>query len=188
MGGRVLNKIKSNPELADIPVIMTTILSDRNMGYALGASDYITKPVDKDQVLRVVNRYRCKTRPCPILIVEDDASTRQMMRDMLETEGWQVNEADNGRVGLEALENLQPELIMLDLMMPQMNGFEFLKRLREDERWQAIPVVVVTAMDLTPEAQEELRASVRQIIQKGSYTQDGLLEEVRRWVIEVIAE
>ncbi len=187
-GWAVLNKIKSTPALADIPVIMTTILSDRNMGYALGAADYVTKPVDKDQILRVVNRYRCQTRPCPILIVEDDASTRQMMRDMLETDGWQVNEAINGLAGLEALENIQPELIMLDLMMPQMNGFEFLRRLREDERWQSIPVVVVTAMDLTPEAQEELQLSVRQIIQKGSYTQEQLLEEVRRWVIEIVPE
>lgn len=186
-GWAVLHKLKTTPALADIPVIMTTILTDRDMGYTLGASDYITKPVDKNQILRVVKRYRCQSAPCPILLVEDDTSTRQMMRDMLETDGWQIHEAEHGRAGLEALENLQPELIMLDLMMPHMNGFEFLKKLRENEGWRSIPVVVITAMDLTLEAQNELELSVKHIIQKGSYSQNELLEEIRHWVHTTVA-
>ncbi len=181
-GWAVLHKLKTTPELADIPVIMSTILTDRNMGYTLGASDYITKPVNKDQILRVVKRYRHQMQNSPILLIEDDASTRQMMRDMLETDGWSVYEAENGRTGLESLQNLQPDLILLDLMMPYMNGFEFLKHLRENKQWESIPVVVITAMDLTPEAKDELQLSVRHIIQKGSYEQDKLLEEIRYWI------
>lgn len=181
-GWAVLHHLKSTPELADIPVIMSTILTDRNMGYTLGASDYITKPVNKEQILRVVKRYRHQMQDSPILLVEDDASTRQMMRDMLETDGWSVYEADNGRAGLESLQNVTPDLILLDLMMPYMNGFEFLKHLRENKNWQSIPVVVITAMDLTPEAKNDLQLSVKHIIQKGSYEQDKLLEEIRYWI------
>lgn len=180
-GWAVLNKLKKDPETAQIPVVMTTIISDRNMGYALGATDYITKPVDRNQVLSVVNRYRCINEPCPVLIVEDDLAARQMMRDMLETEGWQVMEASNGQKGLEILTHTQPQVILLDLMMPQMNGFEFLQLLRQNEKWSSIPVVVITAMDLAPHHYEELMASAQNIIQKGVYQPEDLLREVQYW-------
>src|SRR5690606_22622237 len=112
---------------------------------------------------------------------EDDDSARQIMRDMLESEGWQVHEAINGKDGLEVLEHTLPNLILLDLMMPQMNGFEFLRRLRNHETWQNIPVVVITAMDLSPEAHNDLLDSVQTIIQKGEYQPEDLLKEVKHW-------
>ncbi len=180
-GWAVLSKLKQDPQTSHIPVIMTTIISDRNMGFALGATDYVSKPVDRNQILAIVNKYRCMTEPCPVLIVEDDDQARQMMRDMLESQGWQVNEAINGADGLEVLKRDRPQIILLDLMMPQMNGFEFLRRLRTNEQWSDIPVVVITAMDLTPQHHEELMTSVQQIIQKGEYQPEDLIREVRYW-------
>jgi CheY-like chemotaxis protein len=180
-GWAVLSKLKADPTTAHIPVIMSTIVSDRNMGFALGATDYVTKPVDRDQMLRIVNKYRCATDACPVLIVEDDDAARQMMRDMLETHGWQVLEAINGAAGLDVLLHTRPDVILLDLMMPQMNGFEFLRRLRLNDKWADIPVVVITAMDLTPQHYDELMQSVQQIIQKGDYQAEDLVKEVRYW-------
>lgn len=180
-GWAVLSKLKADEDTANIPVIMSTIVSDRNMGFALGATDYVTKPVDRDQMLRIVNKYRCASESCPVLIVEDDDTSRQVMRDMLEERGWQVLEAVNGVKGLDVLSHTRPDVILLDLMMPEMNGFEFLRRLRTNEEWADIPVVVITAMDLSPQHHEELMQSVQQIILKGDYKPEDILKEVRHW-------
>ncbi len=188
-GWTVLTALKSDPGLADIPVIMVTIMDDRNLGYALGASDYLIKPVERERLVAVLKRYRCAQPPCPILIVEDDATTREMMRRMLEKEGWAVNEAENGRVGLERVASRRPELILLDLMMPEMDGFAFVAELRKRENGRTIPIVVVTAKDLTVEDRLRLNGYVQRIIQKGDGTRsrDDLLREVRDLVGALLA-
>ncbi len=178
-GWAVLAALKSDPELADIPVIMLTIMDQKNLGYALGAADYLTKPIDRDRLSAVLHRYRCGAPECPILLVEDDAPTREMMRRTLEKEGWLVIEAENGRVGLERLLRQKPELILLDLMMPEMDGFEFVTHLRQREDWRQIPVVVVTAKELTPEDRLRLNGHVEKVLQKGAYSREALLSEVR---------
>lgn len=178
-GWAVLTALKADPTLADIPVIMLTIVDDKNLGYALGATDYLTKPVDRDRLAVVLRKYRCEQFPCSVLLVEDDAVTREMLRRMLEKEGWRVTEAENGRVGLERVIEARPELILLDLMMPEMDGFEFISELRQDPDWRNIPIVVITAMDLTPEDRLRLNGYVTQILQKGAYSCEALLQEVR---------
>src|SRR4029077_14991543 len=100
-GWAVLSVLKADPTLADIPVIMLTIVDNKNIGFALGASDYITKPIERERLVRVLNKYRCEVPPCTILVVEDDAIIREMLRRLVEQEGWTVAEAENGRVGLE---------------------------------------------------------------------------------------
>jgi signal transduction histidine kinase/DNA-binding response OmpR family regulator len=181
-GWEVLNVLKSDPELALIPVIMLTIVDDKNKGYTLGASDYITKPINWQQLSNILSKYNCENPPCPVLIVEDDTSTRQLIRDALEADGWMVAEATNGQIGLKEVQKNRPALILLDLMMPEMDGFTFLQKLRENIHWQHIPVVVVTAMELTPEDREKLNGSVYKILQKGAYQRDQLLREVRQQV------
>ncbi len=181
-GWEVLNVLKSDRELAHIPVIMLTIVDDKNKGYALGASDYITKPIDWQQLTNILNKYSCENPPCPVLVVEDDASTRQLLRDGLEADGWTVEEAANGRIGLEQVQKNRPVLILLDLMMPEMDGFTFLQKLRENKQWMDIPVVVITAMELSPEDREKLKGSVYKVLQKGAYQRDELLREVRQQV------
>ncbi len=178
-GWTVLTALKADPDLADIPVIMLTMVDDKNMGYALGASDYLTKPIDRDRLTAVLSKYRCEQVFCSVLLVEDDSATREMLRRTLEKEDWRVAEAENGRVALERVAETRPELILLDLMMPEMDGFEFITELRQDPVRRTIPIIVITAMDLTPEDRLRLNGYVTQILQKGAYSREELLQEVR---------
>jgi hypothetical protein len=175
-GWAVLSALKADADLADIPVIMLTIVDDRNLGYALGAAEYLTKPIDRERLLAVLRRYR---HDLPVLVVDDDAELRELVRRLLEREGYTVVEAENGRAALARVEEAAPGLIVLDLMMPEMDGFEFLTELRGHESRRAIPVIVVTAKDLTAEDHRRLNGSVERILQKGAYSREALLGEVR---------
>jgi signal transduction histidine kinase/NO-binding membrane sensor protein with MHYT domain/CheY-like chemotaxis protein len=177
-GWAVLTELKADPELATIPVIMVTILDEKNMGFALGASDYLTKPIDREYLAGLLRKYRCAHPPCLVLLVEDDPSLRELMRRVLEKEGWVVVEAENGRVGLERVAGNRPELIVLDLMMPEMDGFMFIEALRRDPGWTAIPIIVVTAKDLTAEDHRRLNGYVDQVLHKGTYRREALLAEL----------
>jgi PAS domain S-box-containing protein len=180
-GWTVLAALKSDPLTVDIPVIMVTIVDDQNLGYALGAADYLTKPFDRERLVDIISKYR-RDLPHPILIVDDDESTRDLLRRTLEREGWLVDEAPNGRAALERVAESPPQVILLDLMMPEMDGFEFVNELRKTDAWRAIPIVVVTAKELTPADIDLLNGYVAKILQKGAYTRDALLAEVRNMV------
>ncbi len=148
-GWAVLSDLKADPELADIPVVMLTIVDNKNLGYALGAADYLTKPIQRDRLLAILTKYCPPSQPATVLVVEDDVETQEVTRRLLEKAGIQVMVAENGRVALERLAEGQPGLILLDLMMPEMDGFQFVDHVRQHEAWRAIPIVVVTAKDLT---------------------------------------
>jgi PAS domain S-box-containing protein len=177
-GWAVLSALKADPATQHIPVIMLTMLDDKNMGYALGAVDYLTKPVDRDQLATVVNKYRRLRGPGPVLVVEDDPHTRDMTVRMLIKDGWEVMQAENGKVALERLAEREPSLILLDLMMPQMDGFEFVREMRKNLEWRALPIVVVTAKDLTDDDRKRLNGHVEKILQKGAFGQAELLREL----------
>jgi len=183
-GWAVLSALKADAAVADIPVIMLTIVDDKNLGYALGASDYLTKPIDRERLVKVLTQHR---RDLPVLVVDDDAGLRQLLRRMLEPEGFTVVEAENGRVALERLADVQPSVILLDLMMPEMDGFEFVAEFRRHEAWRAIPIVVVTAKDLSQDDRERLNGHVQKILQKGTHDRDQLLAEVRELVSASVA-
>jgi PAS domain S-box-containing protein len=185
-GWAVLSMLKADPDCADIPVVMVTIVDDKKRGYALGASDYLTKPIDRDRLVSILEKYRCARPGCSILIVEDDVPTREVMRRLLEKEGWTVAEAENGRTALDQVAASHPELILLDLMMPEMDGFEFITKLRKRPDWRATPVIVVTAKDLTVEDRLQLNGYVEKIIHKGAYSQDDLLREVKELVVACV--
>jgi CheY-like chemotaxis protein/anti-sigma regulatory factor (Ser/Thr protein kinase) len=178
-GWAVIRALKADPELSTIPVIMITMADDRSLGYALGAADYITKPIDRDRLASSVARYRTANTPGSVLIVEDDAPTREIMARTLGSDGWTVAEAENGRVALERLAKMTPDLILLDLMMPEMDGFEFVAALRDKEEWRKLPVVVVTAKDITPQDHVRLEGNVRKIFHKATYTREELVGEIR---------
>jgi signal transduction histidine kinase/DNA-binding response OmpR family regulator len=183
-GWAVLSALKADPDLAEIPVIMLTIVDDKNLGYSLGASDYLTKPLDRERLLSVLARYR---RDAPVLVVDDDAALRELMRRVLEGAGYTVVEAENGRVALERLRAVSPGVILLDLMMPEMDGFDVVAEVRRHEAWRAIPIVVVTAKELTAADRQRLNGYVERILQKGAYTRDTLLAEVRDLVAACVA-
>jgi CheY-like chemotaxis protein len=180
-GWTVLTRLQADPELADIPVIMLTIVNEKNMGYALGASDYLTKPIDRSRLISTLKKYSNGSTDV-VLLVEDEVIVREMVSRTLQKENWQVVEAENGRVALELLRKNQPRVILLDLMMPEMDGFQFLAKLRENTLWRAIPIVVITAMDLSLEDRQRLEGYVKHILQKGAYSRDELLQEVRELV------
>ncbi len=181
-GWTVLQQLKVDTRTQDIPVIMLTMVDDKNIGFALGATDYLTKPVDRNRLAAILGRYHCPDGGCRVLLVEDDEPTREMMRALLTREGCLVTEAANGRIALEQMRTSYPDLILLDLMMPEMDGFEFAQRLREHKEWQSVPVIVLTAKDITEAERIQLKGYVEKIVQKGAWDQNALLREVRALV------
>lgn len=177
-GWAVLSALKSDPALAETPVIMLTIVDDQNLGYALGASDYLTKPIDRDRLALVLQKYRHPHAPTNVLVVEDDAGTRQLVKQTLTREGFVVQEAENGRVALASIAQNTPALILLDLMMPEMDGFEFAAALQQRPEWASIPIVVLTARDIGPDERQRLNGYVEKIIQKGEASREAVLAEV----------
>lgn len=185
-GWSVLNLIKSDPELNSIPVIMATIVQNQNLGYALGATDYITKPINSEQLKAVLQKYRFSTEHHLAMVVDDDTLNRQMLSNMLKKEGFEVIEAENGAKALALIEQQQPELILLDLMMPEVDGFEVTKTLKQNPQWREIPIIVITSKDITKEDRERLNGSVEKILQKGAYNRQALLEEINCLLQKVI--
>jgi CheY-like chemotaxis protein len=177
-GWSVLAELKADPALSDVPVIMVTMLDDRRLGFALGATEYLTKPLDRERLRAMMARYR-RDGAHDVLIIEDDPDTRQLLRRALEAEGWHVDEAENGRAGLDAVSRKEPSLILLDLMMPVMDGCQFAAELRRHEAWRRIPVVVITAKELTAAERKALNGDVQGVLQKEAMHGDELLRSLR---------
>ena len=180
-GWTILSELKADPGLADIPVVMISVTREKTLGFAVGAADYLVKPVGRESLLLTVEKYLGLSSERPILVVDDDTTTRSMLRRMLERQGWKVVEAANGVEGLARVDESKPSLVLLDLMMPQMGGFAFLAALNDRRLLDvALPVVVLTAKELTREEHKILAGYAHRVIQKGSYTGDQLEHEVRR--------
>jgi PAS domain S-box-containing protein len=180
-GWGVLAGLKGDPELASIPVVMITILDEMPMGLALGATGYLTKPVVREQLVAVLGQAMGGPGETggTVLLVEDDEGTRDVVRRTLEQQGCLVVEAENGRVALERLDEVTPTLILLDLMMPEMDGFEFLDALRSRDGARAIPVVVMTAKELTDEDRSRLNGGVERVLAKGTGLRGELVASLR---------
>jgi signal transduction histidine kinase/DNA-binding response OmpR family regulator/HAMP domain-containing protein len=167
-GWSVLVELKKEPELAGIPVIIVSISDDKLLGFTLGASEMLTKPVDRNKLGESVAQLTRPAGIATILIVEDDKTTRGMMSRTVERLGHAAAVTQNGREALQWLEtNANPSAILLDLNMPEMNGFEFLTRLRDNDKWNSVPVLVITAQQLSPEERRNLSGGAAQIIAKG---------------------
>jgi CheY-like chemotaxis protein len=180
-GWAVLAALKRDPALEAIPVVMLTILDEPQLGFTLGAAEYLTKPVDRERLLSTLQRLVPAGGERPVLVVEDDAATREMLSRTLGREGWTVIEAENGRVGLDRLADHRPGLVLLDLMMPEMDGFTFLEALRAQEA-PLPPVVVLTAKHLTAADRARLNGGVTHVIEKGGRDRDALFGEVKALV------
>lgn len=185
-GWSVLTALKNNPKTAEIPVIMMTMVDDQNLGYTLGATDYLLKPINREHLANVLEKYCLDSDSKSILIVEDDANLRELLRRQLEKENWRVIEAENGHQGLRAIAKEIPQLIISDLMMPEMDGFELIHQLRQQEQYCSIPVIILTAKELTSHEQEVLQGKVNKIFQKGAYERQALLEEINFLLLEAI--
>ncbi len=179
-GWQVLARLRADPEIAHIPVIMVSMAGNEALGYALGAAHFLPKPVDRTHLADILNHFRTAEAANHVLVVEDDETNRGMLCRLIEKEGWSVAEAAHGRMGLDRMAARLPDLILLDLMMPEMDGFQFTAELRRHPEWQNIPVVVLTAKDITQDDLRRLEGSVRRIMQKGAVDHRVLLTELHR--------
>jgi signal transduction histidine kinase/DNA-binding response OmpR family regulator len=181
-GWTVLAALRGDPQLADIPVVMATIVDERRQGMTLGAVGYLTKPIDGDKLVEIIRRYGAPSGPTRVLVVEDDATQRERVRSLLEPPQWLVTEAENGRVALERLKDTVPDVIILDLMMPEMDGFQLVAALQQHPQWRRIPVVVVTALDLSAQDRARLNSGVETVLLKESFKPSDLIDGLRRLV------
>ena len=179
-GWEVLSRLKAHPKLSEIQVVMLTTIDDRTRGLSLGAHEYMVKPVERKLLSGHVKRLYRGDMGTDVLIVDDDYATRRLMRRYLQRDGWSVRTAPDGREALDAVIEERPGLILLDLMMPVMDGITFLQHLRSQSRWDDIPVVVTTAKDLSRDEVKQLEASVSQVISKHAHSMDEILAEVSR--------
>jgi CheY-like chemotaxis protein len=178
-GWAVLAALKADPELADIPVVLFTgMADDRREAFRRGASDFVTKPVDPHRLATVLKRYCGGSAAQRVLVVDDDPDLRQRLRGLLEKEGLEVDEAGDGRAALTRLDEQWPGLILLDLLMPEMDGFSFLAELQRRGESRSVPVIVLTAKDLTAADHQRLSGPIEKILRKGSLGHEQLLAEV----------
>ncbi|HET9708755.1 MAG TPA: GAF domain-containing protein [Gemmatimonadales bacterium] len=180
-GWAVLASLKGDAALAGIPVVILSVVDEKPMGFALGVSAYLTKPIDRRGLAAVLARYAPTSATRSVLVVEDDAATRATLRHALEQQGWQVDEAVNGRIALERVAERPPALVLLDLVMPEMDGFEFLEGLRR-RTVPPVPVVVITAKDLTDEDRRRLNGGVARVVEKARGGPEAVLAEVQELI------
>jgi signal transduction histidine kinase/CheY-like chemotaxis protein len=179
-GWSVLAALRQDVELADIPVIMVTILDEQRRAASLGAAGYLTKPIDRERLRRLVGRFRAPAPPTRVLLVEDDADQRERARGWLEGQQWIVQEAANGREAIALLKDAKPDVILLDLMMPEMDGFAVVAALQKEPRWRDVPVIVITARDLDAQDRERLNSGVQSVLVKETFRPADLVERIRR--------
>ncbi|MFQ5656777.1 MAG: response regulator [Candidatus Methylomirabilales bacterium] len=183
-GWEVLRELKEDPQTRDIPVLVISIVDNKEMGFSLGAADYLVKPVDREELLRRSGRMsftaRVRARPVEVLIIDDDPLAVDLLARMLEPVGFQILKACGGLPGVELAIARQPDLILLDLLMPEVSGFEVLHQLKGHPETREIPVFIITVKDLTPWDKDELNHQVAAIMQKGTFTQEDLLREITK--------
>jgi PAS domain S-box-containing protein len=181
-GWSVLQEVKADPELEQIPVMMISIAGDKDLGYTLGAVECLTKPVDRDKLRQLASQYASPSGGGRALVVDDDEGIRSLFRRALAEDGWTVDEAENGAIALELAKKDRPDLVLLDLMMPVMDGFEFVMHYRKLKGYGKTPIIVVTAKDLEQHERETLLGGVERIVEKGALTRQQLLQQVRELV------
>jgi CheY-like chemotaxis protein len=178
-GWEVLNELKADPATRDIPIIVLSIVDNRELGFSLGASDYLVKPVEKEPILTALRRV-IHAPTNRVLVVDDEPPAVDLITQLLQEEGYQIEGVYSGREALRALKAEVPDIILLDLLMPEMDGFEVIQRIKENEHWKGIPIIVVTAKDLTDADWEFLRQRVDTIIRKAGLASETLVGEVQR--------
>lgn len=184
-GWSVLVELKKDPELAMIPVVIISISTERSLGFTLGAAAMLTKPLDRAELTQVLKRQFATAvgvdpALSPVLIIEDDADTRKLMERVVEKLEYRSASVSNGREGIDWLNaNPPPSAILLDLQMPEMNGFEFLLELRQKEAWANVPVIVVTAKELSAQERQMLSDNTQSVIAKGQAAHIELSQAIR---------
>jgi signal transduction histidine kinase/CheY-like chemotaxis protein len=183
-GWSMLKELKADPVLCETPVVLATIVADRDMGLAFGAVEHLVKPIDPEKLIATLNGIAAG-REKEVLIVDDDAATRNLFRRILTRQGWTVREAADGKAALIQLKSSRPTLMVLDIMMPNVDGFDVLKAVRANEALADLPVIVATSKDLTREELDWLKAHSGEVIRKGDTGRSDLLAALKRHLQEI---
>jgi adenylate cyclase len=181
-GWTVLAALRGNPKLADIPVVMATIVDECRQGMTFGAVGYLTKPIDREKLVELMRRFKTPSGLTRVLVVEDDPVQRERLRGWLGPQQWLLTEAENGRVALDRLTENAPDIILLDLMMPEMDGFQLVAALQEQPAWRRIPVIVITARDLSTEERARLNSGIETVLLKEQFSPADLIDKIRHLV------
>lgn len=181
-GFEILADLKSNEDTRSIPVVVVSVVETRKLGFSLGADEWLVKPVQREALLGALDRVlgKAEATVCRVLVIDDDGLTREHLSELLSHHECEVRLADRGARGVELARQEQPDVIVLDLVMPGMNGFEVVQKLRADDRTRNVPILILTAKDLSTEERAELRQSVQAVVAKGAMS--TLLEELDRLV------
>jgi DNA-binding response OmpR family regulator len=180
-GWDVLARLKRDPDTAAIPVVVVSMLDERGAGFALGAAEYLVKPVHHEELLRAVTR--CVAPPAggrTVVAIDDDPVELDLVEAVLGPQGWSVIRALGGEEGVRVVARERPAVVLLDLLMPDVDGFEVVERLRADPRVADVPIVVLTSKDMTAADCERLRGRISVLARKGTFRQDQLADVVRR--------
>ena len=177
-GWQVLHELKTDPVTRPIPIIVLSIVDNKELGYRLGAFDYLLKPFDREAILAALGRID-PPQQGHLLVVDDDPQVVDLVSQLLEGEPYEVTAATDGQEALEVIARQRPTVILLDLLMPRMDGFAVIAHLQQDPEWRQIPVIVLTAKTLTAAEHALLDQSVRTVVQKQGLDRDTLIQEVR---------
>ena len=184
-GWQVLRELKKTPETQDIPVIILSIVDNKRLGFSLGAAEYIVKPVEKQVLLRKLRNLEKTTTIKRILVVDNDPDTVKMMSNVLKEAGYKITIAYNSRDAIASIEDFEPDLIVLNLTMPEVSGFDVIEYLKTEEKAKDIPLIVVTHKDLTEDEIDELNGRIQGILNKGILTKEDLLNELKDTITKV---
>ena len=174
----ILTKLKQDPALQDIPVILMSMMEDKNMGYALGAIDYLPKPIDTGRLMDLVNKNVRKSNQAPILLIESDVHIRSSIAQSLQSTNLQIIEAEGYGQALSLMEQQVPSLIIHNLIMEEGDGFEFLAKLRAKDQWRSIAHITISPEDLTDQDHQRLQQSVNKVLRDKAINCQQAIQDV----------
>jgi CheY-like chemotaxis protein len=178
-GWSVLADLKSAPEISRVPIIVCSIIEDESKGFSLGAADYLVKPITESELLRALDRVEHRSPVQTVLVVDDEPDAVRLVRRVLESRsGYRVLEAMSGAQAIAAVKDHRPEVVLLDLMMPDIDGFGVLEQMKSNSLTRNIPVIVITAKELTEEDRTRLQGQVTALFSKGGLNAEHLLSEI----------
>jgi signal transduction histidine kinase/CheY-like chemotaxis protein len=184
-GWQVLRELKNTPETQDIPVIILSIVEDRKLGFSLGAAEYILKPVEKEVLLRKLRTLEKTRKVKRVLIVDNEAVTVRLIGNVLKEIGYPVTVAYNSKDAIKSIHDFRPDLIILNLTMPEMGGFDVVEYLKTAEGVRDIPLILLTHKDLTEKEIDDLNGVIQGILNKGVLTKEALLKEIKETISKV---